>query len=103
MATGTVTDGSLLDILAKLEPGDSLEESLRELLTRKARTELARYRLVDQKLQKAYGVEFSEFKNFESMNRPSSRTEQDYFDWEMAFTMIDELEGTLKTLRGENG
>ncbi len=76
------------------------DESLRELLMKKARTELARYRLVDQAYESKYGVEFAAFRSSESMSRPSSRTEQDYFDWEMAVTMIDELEDTLKTLEG---
>ena len=99
MAAGSVTDSTLLDILARLEPGDDLDRSLRKLLTEKARHDLMKYRLIDQRFHRDYGMAFLAFKASDRMKQPTSSTEQDYFDWEMAVTMIDELEDTLRILQ----
>lgn len=98
MTTKSVTNATLLEVLVKLEPGEDLDESLRKLLLEKARNILIRYRLVDQGFQKEYGEGFFRFKVSDRMARPSFKVEQDYCDWELAVTMIEELEDTLKLL-----
>jgi hypothetical protein len=103
MAAESLTDKTLLDILSKLEPGDNLDQSLRQLLVKKVRNDLTKYHLIDQGFQKAYRMDFLPFKTSEQMVRPSFRVEQDYFDWEMAVTMIDELEDTLQVLQRAAG
>lgn len=58
MTTKSVTNATLLEVLAKLEPGEDLDESLRKLLLEKARKSLLKYRLADQGFQKEYGEGF---------------------------------------------
>jgi len=100
MTTKSVNNATLLEVLAKLEPGEDLDESLRKLLLEKARNSLLKYRLVDQGFQKEYGQDFFSFKASDRMVRPSFKVEQDYCDWELAVTMIEELETALKLLQG---
>jgi len=99
MAARVVTDNNLLDILSRLEPDEDLDGSLRKLLTKKVRTDLIKYRLIDQRFRKEYGMDFSAFKASELMKKPVFKVEQNYFDWEMAITMIEDLEETLKVLQ----
>jgi hypothetical protein len=100
MASNSVTDTALLDILSKLEPGQDVDESLRKLLLAKARNDLIKHRLMDQGFRKEYGTDFFTFKSSDRMKQPSFKVEQDYFDWELAVTMIDDLEDMLKVLQG---
>lgn len=99
MAARVVTDNNLLDILSRLEPDEDLDGSLRKLLIKKVRTDLIKYRLIDQRFRKEYGMDFSTFKASELMKKPAFKVEQNYFDWEMAITMIEDLEETLKVLQ----
>lgn len=99
MTTQPVTDATLLELLSKLEPGGNVDDSLRKLLLAKARSGLVKYRLLDQEFHREYGTDFVSFKSSERMKQPSSRVEQDYFDWELAVTMIDELENVLRILQ----
>lgn len=99
MGTRVVTDHNLLDILSKLEPDEDLDGSLRKLLIKKARTDLIKYWLIDQRFRKEYGMDFSTFKASEPMKKPVFKVEQNYFDWEMAVTMIEDLDETLKVLK----
>jgi hypothetical protein len=62
------------------------------------RSDLMKYRLINQRFQKEYGIDFSAFRTSNWMEQPSSKVEQDYFDWEMAVTMVEELEDMLKML-----
>lgn len=103
MTTKSVTDATLLEVLAKLEPGEDLDESLRKLLLERARNKLLKYRLMDQGFQKEYGQDFFSFKGSGNMARSSFKVEQDYCDWELAVTMIEELEIALKLLQRDAG
>ena len=99
MSVKSVTDPTLLDILSRLEPEADCNRSLGKLLIKKVRNDLIKYRLIDQRFQKEYGMDFSTFRVSDWMKKPSSQVEQEYFDWEMAVTMIDELEEMLKALQ----
>ncbi len=98
MEVKAVTDAALLDILAKLEPDAEIEESLRKLLLAKARNDLIRHRLMDHGFQRDYGMDFFAYKSSEQMKRPSFKVEQDYFDWELTVTRIEELGEVIEFL-----
>ena len=99
MATEQTINTQLLDILSRLEPGDNLDESLRKLLIQKVRRDLTKYRVLMQRFENEYGMDFFSFKDSDFMKMPSEKTEQDYFDWEMAVTLCDEREETLGLLK----
>ena len=101
MAPESVTDVTLLDVLSKVEPGEDIDESLRKLLIGKVRNDLIKYRLMDQGFQKEYSTGFLDFKSSDCMKQPSFKVEQDYFDWELAITMADDLEDSLKALQAD--
>ncbi|QGP91005.1 hypothetical protein MGLY_03290 [Neomoorella glycerini] len=90
----------LIDTLVRLEPAKEPNESLRKLLRQKVISDIRKYELISNNFQKKYSVDFSTFR--QSLCEPDFETEQDYFDWELAETRLEELREELKRL-GKNG
>lgn len=88
----------LIEALIRLEPADDPDESLKRLLLDKIRGELRKYDVIRQDFEKKYKMEFFAFKESGLMKEPTYEVEQDYFDWELAITRIDELREELQRL-----
>ena len=92
----------LLDSLSHLEPATDVDESLRKLLMAKARSDLLKYEVSARGFQKKYKMDFETFRTSDLMKKPPSEVEQDYFDWELAVTRIDEVIKQLDKLAAIN-
>jgi hypothetical protein len=92
----------LLDSLSRLEPANDVDESLRRLLMRKARNDLLKYEVISRGFQKKYKMDFESFRKSDLMKEPPSEVEQDYFDWELAITRMDEVKSQLDRLAAMN-
>lgn len=85
-------DPRIKEIASHLEPAPNINITLSRLLAKELDRELAIYEQMDSKFQKQYGMSFEKFyASFISNSEPSHGIEQDYFDWEMATTVIKEL------------
>jgi hypothetical protein len=92
----------LLDSLSHLEPANNVDESLRRLLMGKARNDLLKYEVVCRGFQKKYKMDFETFRASALMKEPPNEVEQDYFDWELAITRMDEVKSELDKLAAMN-
>ena len=79
-------------------PSQTLEEGLRGLLLQQARRNLVKYRAMAQRFNKKHKTDFDTFRKKVLAREPDFETEQDYFDWEMAITGIDEMEEEIRRL-----
>ena len=92
METLTLTSGALVDSIKRLEPAPSIKQSLKNLLVSRSRSELIKYTLINRNFERQYKTDFHTFRISEQMKEPSFEVEQDYFDWELTVTKIEEME-----------
>lgn len=94
----TAIDKRIWDTIEHLEPSDNINLSLGRLLKHRIEHDLAIYEQMDLNLSSHYSMSFDEFTSSELMVEPSFSVEQDYFDWELAVTMIKELRKDLANI-----
>jgi hypothetical protein len=82
----------------RLMPSKSFEESLAKLLLSQARRNLLKYQTMDRCFQKKYQSTFEQFRAEQLSSPMSYEVEQDYFDWELAITGIDEMGEEIERL-----
>ena len=69
----------------------------------RSRSELFKYTLINRNFEHQYKMDFHTFRISEQMKEPSFEVEQDYFDWELAATKIEEIEEELRRLEKISG
>lgn len=89
----------LRSTLKRLEPGKDFTVSFARLLYERAERNLRKYRIMARNFQKKYAMAFEEFRNSDIAKKTDFKTEQDYCDWEMAITGIEEVEEEIKRLK----
>jgi hypothetical protein len=99
MVRGTTIDPRLQELMRQLEPASSVNGSLARLLAKELERELAIYEQQDAHWRIQYQMPFEQFARSRRMQRPSSATEQDYFDWELATSRIRELRTELARVK----
>lgn len=65
--------------------------------------DLLKYEVVSRGFQKKYEMDFETFRTSDLMKEPPHEVEQDYFDWELAITRMDEVKSELDKLAAMNG
>ena len=84
--------------LERLEPTGNYARSLARLLSVEARRRLAKYTLMDRNFQRKYGLSFEEFVSSDLMKPPTFEVEQDFFDWDMATTGMEDMREEIARL-----
>ena len=84
----------------RLMPDLTPEEALAALLLDEARRNLMKYRAMDRRFQRKYQTTFVEFRQKVVGADTSFEEEQDYFDWELAVTGIEEMEEEIRNQEG---
>lgn len=62
------------------------------------RMESRKYDLIKRRFERKYQMDFFSFKNSDLMKTPSWETEEDYFNWELAVTKLEELREEIERL-----
>jgi len=83
----------------RLFPNLKPEQALAELLLERAQKNLIKYQTMARQFQVKYGVEFNLFRQKVMAGEPSVDEEQDYFDWELAETGIEDMQVEIKRLK----
>ncbi len=95
-----VLDRAYLEaVLTRLVPAQTADEALARLLLQEARRNLVRYRKMDRYFRQKYQVPFETFRERMLKMALSFEEEQDYFDWEMAVTGIEEMLKAIEELK----
>jgi len=82
----------------RLMPSRSFEESLAKLLLLQARRNLLKYQTMDRCFRKKYQSTFEQFRAERLSSPMPFEVEQDYFDWELAITGLDEMREEIERL-----
>jgi hypothetical protein len=95
----------MVDIIDRLEPGDSVNTKLEHLVENELLRRLSRYELVDRQLTRKYGLSFDDFRKTRVVEQKdySFEVESDFWDWELALDGIATVQGMLTSLKGSNG
>lgn len=88
------------DSARRLFPDLSLDQVLAELLLERAEKNLIKYRTMARQFEARYRQGWEQFRQSVLDLEPDFETEQDYFDWELAITGIDDMEEEIARLRG---
>ena len=84
--------------LQRLEPTGDYNQSLAKVLLAHARRNLAKYDLMIKNFEKKYGMAFAEFSESDLMKEPAFEVEQDFFDWDMAATGLEDMHQEIRLL-----
>jgi len=93
-----IENTALRSSVDRLMPDRTPEEALAALLLDKARRNLMKYRAMDRRFQQKYQTTFAEFRQKVVGTDTSFEEEQDYFDWELAVTGIEEMEEEIRNM-----
>ena len=83
--------------LERLPTGD-YNQSLAKVLLAHARRNLAKYELMIKNFEKKYGMAFATFSDSDLMKEPAFEVEQDFFDWDMAVTGLEDMRQEIQLL-----
>lgn len=91
----------LIQVIDALEPGDTLELKVTQLVEQELRRRLARYQLVDRLFRAKYGMSLAEFEAAEMVNKLgySFEVESDHQDWDLAVDGIRSIQRQLDGLQ----
>ena len=87
----------------RLFPDLSLDQVLAELLLERTRRNLIKYQTMARRFEAKYQQPFPTFRRWILSSEPSSEVEQDYFDWELAVTGIEDMEQEIERLSALKG
>lgn len=83
----------------RLFPNRKPEQAIAELLLEKAQKNLIKYQSMARQFQEKYQAPFETFRKKMLDSKLSSIAEQDYFDWELAVTGIEDMQDEIKKLK----
>jgi hypothetical protein len=93
-------DSATLQVsVQRLFPDLDSEEALAELLLERARKNLIKYRTMARQFEAKYNQDFVTFRQTILDSEPPFENEQDYFDWEMSITGIEDMEEDVERLQ----
>jgi len=83
----------------RLFPNRKPEQAMAELLLEKAQKNLIKYQSQARQFHEKYAVSFDAFRKKMLAAKLDSKSEQDYFDWELAVTAIEDMQDEIKKLK----
>lgn len=83
----------------RLFPNRKPEQAIAELLLEKAQKNLIKYQSLARQFQEKYKETFESFRKKMLEAKLNSTAEQDYFDWELAVTGIEDMQDEIKKLK----
>jgi len=90
-----ILDERLKNSVAQLDPSGNLDRAIARLLLEKKRRDLAKYELMCRRFRQKYNADFQSFKNQVVEKDVTYEKEQDFFDWDMALTAIEDLKAEI--------
>ena len=86
------------DILIKHAQKDTPEESLKEILKNEIQRGLKKHMLMIKHFERKYNMDFETFEQNRVTKDIPYELERDYFEWDMAITLIEDLKEELTQL-----
>lgn len=86
------------DILIKHAHKNTVEESLNEILKNEINRKIKKYMIMQKHFEKKYGTDYPSFEASLRGKEPAFEMEKDYLDWDMAVTVVEDLNKELQLL-----
>ena len=83
----------------RLFPNLKPEQAMAELLLEKAQKNLIKYQTMARQFESKYDTSFEAYRQKMLAAQLESAAEQDYFDWELAVTGIEDMQEEIKRLK----
>jgi hypothetical protein len=83
----------------RLFPNRQPEQVMAELLLEKAQKNLIKYQSMARQFQEKYALPFDDFRQKMLNAELNANAEQDYFDWELAVTGMEDMRDEIKKLK----
>ena len=77
--------------------GENIENQLVQLVISKLKKDLQKYVFIKMNFEKKYKMTFKKFEK--SLKEPCFEIEQDYFDWDMSITAIEDIMKEIDKLK----
>lgn len=88
-------DERLKKSVAQLDLSGNLDRAIAGLFLDKKRRDLAKYELLCRRFHQKYNADFQSLKNQVVEKDVTYEKEQDFFDWDMAITAIEDLRSEI--------
>jgi hypothetical protein len=95
----SINPGEIQASVQRLFPNASLDQVMVELLLERAQKNLIKYQTMIRQFETKYGKDFEKFREEISRATPPFEKEQDYFDWELAVSGINDMGEEIERLR----
>jgi hypothetical protein len=89
---------NIKNILMKHSHKDTLEESLNEMLRNEIQRKIKKHMLMIKHFERKYNMDFETFEENRVTKEMPYEIERDYFEWDMAITLIEDLKEELDQL-----
>lgn len=89
---------NIKNILLKHSQKDTAEESLNEILKNEIQRKIKKHMLMIKHFERKYKIDFDTFEKNKVNKKMSYEVERDYFEWDMAITLIEDWEAQLTQL-----
>lgn len=90
----------VMDSVKRLFPSLSKDEALASLLLERAQRNLIKYQSQARQYEIKYDRSFEEFRRMIVESEEGAEKEQDYFDWELAVTGVEDMRLEIDRLSG---
>lgn len=84
--------------LIKITKKEDTVDAIKELINREIIRKKNKYMFIVTNYEKKYSMKFEEFEKAYKDKKTNSEVEKDYFDWDMAVTVLEDIEDEIKVL-----
>jgi hypothetical protein len=90
---------TVADSARRLFPNLSLDQVMAELLLERAQKNLIKYQTALRHFEAKYPQGFTSLRDSVTAEKSSAEQEQDYFDWELAVSGVDDMTDEIERLK----
>ncbi len=90
---------NLKDELFKITKKSSAEDAVKELIHRELLRERNKHNFSKKTFEKKYDMTFDKFEESCKGKKLEYEKEKDYFDWDMAVTALDDINGKIEKMK----
>jgi hypothetical protein len=98
MSENITISNNIRNELIKLTNKNDTIDAIKELIKGELLRKRNKYMLLDQKFKEQYKMNFENFENGYSAENMKYEIEKDYFDWDMAITILEDIDNELRAL-----
>lgn len=84
------------DEIINLTKRDNVVDGIKALLKQELLRKKNKYLFIVKNFETKYGLKFKDFEKKQKNKKMDYETERDYFDWDLAVTALEDINGDIK-------